>query len=115
MKQVKDFTAVNCGIKGQQTVVDHLSDPILYMSNDSNARGVKKISSQWKNATSGPLFLIVSLTRKLNLLLGFTARCYSKGNMQSLQEQHTTKSEIIKVIYVLHEGVIQKPTHCEEE
>ena len=51
-----------------------------------------------------PLFLIVPLTRKLKLLLGFTTRCYSKGNMQSLQEQHITPSEIVKLIYVLYKG-----------
>ena len=51
-----------------------------------------------------PLFLIVPLTRKLKLLLGFTTRGYSKGNMQSLQEQHITQSEIVKLIYVLYKG-----------
>ena len=35
--------------------------------------------------------------------------------MQSLQEQHITQSEIVKLIYVLYEGVIQETTHCEGE
>ena len=47
-----------------------------------------------------PLFLTVSVTRKLKLLLRFTARYYPKGNMQSLQEQHITQSEIVKLIYI---------------
>ena len=35
--------------------------------------------------------------------------------MQSLQEQHITQSEIVKLIYVLYKGVIQETTHCEGE
>ena len=62
-----------------------------------------------------PSSLIVPLTRKLKLLLGFKARCYSKGNMQSLQEQHITQSEIVKLIYVLYRKVIQETTHCQGE
>ena len=33
--------------------------------------------------------------------------------MQSLQEQHITQSEIVKLIYVLYKGVILETTHCE--
>ena len=55
-----------------------------------------------------PLFLTVSVTRKLKLLLGFTARYHPKGNMQSLQEQNITQSEIVKLIYVLCKGVFKK-------
>ena len=33
--------------------------------------------------------------------------------MQSLQEQHITQSEIVKLIYVLYRGVILETTHCE--
>ena len=35
--------------------------------------------------------------------------------MQSLQEQHITQSEIVKLIYVLYRKVIQETTHCEGE
>ena len=35
--------------------------------------------------------------------------------MQSLQEQHITQSEIVKLMYVLYKGVIQETTHCEGE
>ena len=45
-------------------------------------------------------FLIVPLASKLKLLLGLKARCSSKGNMLSLQEQHITQSEIVKLIYI---------------
>ena len=38
-----------------------------------------------------------------------------KGNMQSLQEQHITQMEIVKLIYVLYRKVIQETTHCEGE
>ena len=62
-----------------------------------------------------PLFLTVSVTKKLKLLLGFTARYYSKGNRQSLQEQHITQSEILKLIYVLYKSVFQETTQCEGE
>ena len=62
-----------------------------------------------------PLFLTVSVTRKLKLLLRFIARYYPKGNMQSLQEQPITQSEIVKLIYVLYKGVIIETTHSEGE
>ena len=62
-----------------------------------------------------PSFLIVPLASKLKLLLGLKARCYSKGNMLSLQEQHITQSEIVKLIYVLYRKIIQETTHCEGE
>ena len=35
--------------------------------------------------------------------------------MQSLQEQHITQSEIVKLIYVLYKGVIRETTYCEGE
>ena len=35
--------------------------------------------------------------------------------MQSLQEQHITQSEIVKLIYVLYRKVIQETTHCQGE
>ena len=35
--------------------------------------------------------------------------------MQSLQEQHITHSEIVKLIYVLYKGVILETTRCEGE
>ena len=35
--------------------------------------------------------------------------------MQSLQGQHMTQSEIVKLIYVLYRKVIQETTHCEGE
>ena len=35
--------------------------------------------------------------------------------MQSVQEQHITQSEIVKLIYVLYKGVIQETTHCDHE
>ena len=62
-----------------------------------------------------PSFLIVPLTRKLKLLLGFKERCYSKGNIQSLQEQQITQSETVKLMYVLYRNVIQETTHCQGE
>ena len=55
------------------------------------------------------------LPHSLKLLLGFKERCYSKGNMQSLQEQHITQSEIVKLIYGLYRKVIQETTHCQGE
>ena len=33
--------------------------------------------------------------------------------MQSLQEQHITQSEIVKLIYLLYRKVIQETTDCE--
>ena len=59
-----------------------------------------------------PSFLIVPLTRKLKLLLGFKARCYSKGNMQSLQEHYSKWNCKIDVLY---RKVIQETTHCQGE
>ena len=35
--------------------------------------------------------------------------------MLSLQEQHITQSEIVKLIYVLYREIIQETTHCEGE
>ena len=35
--------------------------------------------------------------------------------MLSLQEQHITQSEIVKLIYVLYRKIIQETTHCEGE
>ena len=35
--------------------------------------------------------------------------------MISLQEQHITQSEIVKLIYVPYKGVIQETTYCEGE
>ena len=77
-------------------VVGHLPDPILYMSNDNFAGWLSNnFHHRGRILLLALLFLIVPLTKRLKLLLGFTARCYSKGNMQSLQEQHSTQSEIV--------------------
>ena len=35
--------------------------------------------------------------------------------MLSLQEQHITQSEIVKLIYVLYRKIIHETTHCEGE
>ena len=108
--------AVNCWIKGHPMVVAHLPDSILYnMSNDSIPGWLKynKFHHSGRILLQAPSFLIVPLASKLKLLLGLKARCYSKGNMQSLHEQHITQSEIVKLMYVLYRKVIQETTHCE--
>ena len=114
-KAGKGLTAVNCWIKGHPMVVAYLPDSVLYMSNDSIPGWLKKVHHSGRILLLAPSFLIVPLTRKLKLLLGFIARCYSKGNMQSLQEQHITQSEIVKLIYVLYRKAFQETTHCQGE
>ena len=92
-------------------VVAHLPDSILYMAlmtvfqDDWN-----KFHHSGRILILASLFLIVSLTRIMKLLLGFKARCNSKGNIQSLQEQHITQSEIVNWYIYCIEKLFKKLT-----